>query len=288
MEIDSPKTDSILKIAWIRFAELDVTSAARSKLKLQLNRGTAMAGILITVYAFITQSVSTNTSQGISSAKLVTSLIPIIVAGLAAYTRMFNSSLESRGTGAAANEILKEIYFFRSILKQSENRRAYIEKRLEEIQLQVFKSMGGELTLKQYSGQLPPNYDPHNPNSDPGFNDLHGDEYYRYRIESQLSRYRNEIKKLQDERIRMQVLIIVACVLIAILFVTGGIYKIGVELLVSLSIALLSWQESRNIDQSIKTNSKIVFSLMKLHAHWNNLEAEERTAAEFYRMVRNC
>jgi predicted RNase H-like HicB family nuclease len=51
---------------------------------------------------------------------------------------------------------------------------------------------------------------------------------------------------------------------------------------------LIGWQELRNVDSTIKTYSKVVMELTSLYDHWLNLEPEERTTSEFYKMVRVC
>jgi hypothetical protein len=55
----------------------------------------------------------------------------------------------------------------------------------------------------------------------------------------------------------------------------------------SLTAAFLGWQELRNIDQIVKNYSKVVVELSVVYDHWLNLEPEERSENEFYRMVRS-
>jgi hypothetical protein len=61
-----------------------------------------------------------------------------------------------------------------------------------------------------------------------------------------------------------------------------------VALTASVTAALLGWQELRNVDQTIKNYSKVVMELTLLYNHWQNLEPEERIAAEFEKMVLGC
>jgi phosphatidylinositol kinase/protein kinase (PI-3 family) len=42
------------------------------------------------------------------------------------------------------------------------------------------------------------------------------------------------------------------------------------------------------VDALIKNYSKVILELTTLYDHWNNLEPEERTDTEFYKMVRGC
>jgi bisphosphoglycerate-dependent phosphoglycerate mutase len=61
---------------------------------------------------------------------------------------------------AAAEEYLKEMYLYRTILQKNKSRRSYLEKRINEIQRQLFRGLGGELAFKSYKGPIPPHYNP--------------------------------------------------------------------------------------------------------------------------------
>jgi hypothetical protein len=61
-----------------------------------------------------------------------------------------------------------------------------------------------------------------------------------------------------------------------------------VALTASITAALLGWQELRKVEETIKNYSKVVMELTILSDHWENLEPEERTQVEFYKMVRGC
>jgi hypothetical protein len=54
----------------------------------------------------------------------------------------------------------------------------------------------------------------------------------------------------------------------------------------SLGAALIGWQELRNLDSTVKNYSKVTMELMIIYDHWNALEPEERTDAEFFQMVK--
>ncbi|HJR80765.1 MAG TPA: SLATT domain-containing protein, partial [Anaerolineales bacterium] len=74
----------------------------------------------------------------------------------------------------------------------------------------------------------------------------------------------------------------------ALLAALGGTLAIWVALTASVTAALLGWQELRNVDQTIKNYSKVVMELTLLYNHWQNLEPEERTAAEIEKTVLGC
>jgi len=66
-----------------------------------------------------------------------------------------------------------------------------------------------------------------------------------------------------------------------------GTFTIWVAFTAALTAAFLGWQELRNIDLIVKNYSKVVMELSVVYDHWLNLELEERTDSEFYRMVKS-
>lgn len=297
METETPKSTPILNIAWARFSELDTTSLARSKSHMRMRRWLIALGVLATLFAILSQSFPMSAEADVAAApgmataglilRIFLILTPLIGSGLAAFTKIFYTTGDWLITRAGAEEILKEIYFFRTILQKNKSRRSYLEKRLTEIYRQIYRNLGGELIFKPYQGQVPSNYYPDDPSSDAGFDDLTGDEYFKYRVEFQLAWHRRKVREYQHERIRLQVLIIAFGVLGAFLAALGGIFSLWVALTASFTAALLGWQELRNIDAVVRNYSKVIIELTVIYDHWLNLELEERNKSEFYKMVRS-
>jgi hypothetical protein len=190
-------------------------------------------------------------------------------------------------TRAAAEEYMKEIYFFRTVLRGNKKRREYMEKRINEIQRQLFRGLGGELTFRPYHGPIPPYYSPEYDN-DPGFSDLNGEQYFKYRLEDQLRWHIKEVNEYKRERGVLTFLVLAAGGLGAVFAALGGILSIWVALTASITAALVGWQQLRNLDAVIRNYSKVILELTSLYDHWTNLEPEERTDAEFYKIVRGC
>jgi hypothetical protein len=285
--METPKPSPILNIAWTRYAQLGNVSKRRSRAFKRLRIWIALLGILATFFAILTQVFFPNT---LSIAGFVIKVffvsVPIIASLLAAFgTRAFSNGdwLMAR---AAAEECLKEIYLYRTILQKKKSRRSYLEKRINEIQRQLYRGLGGELAFKPYKGPIPPHYNPNYPESDPGFHDLNGDEYFRYRLEDQLRWHQKEVNEYKQERAFLTFLVLAAGGLGAFFAAWGGPLGIWVALTASITAALIGWQELRNIDSVIKNYSKVILELTSLHDHWLNFEPEERTTAQFYRMVR--
>ena len=110
----------------------------------------------------------------------------------------------------------------------------------------------------------------------------------RHRVEAVAQAWhRKKVNQYQGERVRLQILILAAGGAGALLAAFGGAFGIWVAFTASLTAAFLGWQELRNIDAIVKNYSKVVVELSVVYDHWLNLEPEERTDDEFFRMVRS-
>src|SRR5215208_2818 len=297
-EMETTKDPSILELAWQHYADLDLAANKRTKGFYDIRKWIAALGILATVFAILTQqffldlenpppffaSFRYYATLGLG-VKILFIAIPIIASMFAAFATKFYSNGSWLIYRAGAEEIKKEVYLYRTILPRDKTRRDYLEKRLGEIQRKVFRNLGGEFAFEGYRGALPSNYNKKNPDSDPGFHDLSGDDYVIYRLKHQLDWHNNKINQRKLERRWMTIYILAFGGLGAILAALPGIFAIWVALTASITAALLGWQELRKVDETIKNYSKVVVELSILYTHWQSLEPKERTAAEFEKMV---
>jgi hypothetical protein len=295
METETPKTAPILDIAWARVANLDAISKKRSTGHYRTRRWIAILGVLATLFAVLVEMFFRDSPSLLGwIVKVLFIATPAVASALAAYASKNFSNGDWLITRAAAEEIQKEIYFYRTVLQKKGSRRSYLEKRLEEIQRQIYRGMNGEFSFTNYNGPIPPNYYPDDPSSDPGLADLSGDEYFKYRLENQLAWHNKEINEYKVERNRLTVLILITGALGTILAAVSATaealsaFSIWVAFTASITAALIGWQELRNIDVIVRNYSKVVLELTVLYDHWINLEPEERTTIEFYKMVRGC
>ena len=300
METESPKPAPILEIAWTRYANLDLAADRRTKAFYDIRKWITLLGVLATLFAIITQLYFPDLENppehllfpGYGIVGLIVKIffiaIPVTASIFAAFATKFYSNGAWLIYRAGGEEIKKEIYFYRTILQKDKNRRAYLEKRLGEIQRGLFRSLGGEFAFEGYSGPLPSNYRPGDPNSDPGFHDLNGEEYFKYRLEHQLDWHNRKVNQRKMERRWMTIYVLAIGGLGSVLAALGGPFAVWVAFTASIVAALLGWQELRNVDEIIKNYSKVVMELTILYDHWQNLEPEERTPAEFYTMVNEC
>jgi hypothetical protein len=200
LETDTPKTSPILEIAWTRYAQLDASSLRRTRAHKRLRVGIATLGVLATLLAILVTTYSWDQNQVVGlSLKVLFILTPIVASLLAAFSAKTFANSDWLITRAAAEEYLKEIYFFRTILRGNPKRREYLEKRINEIQRHLFRGLGGEFAFRPYNAPIPPYYRADYGN-DPGFNDLTGEEYFKYRLEDQLRWHIREINEYKRER----------------------------------------------------------------------------------------
>lgn len=287
VEVETPKATPILKIAWERYAQLNTLAKHRSRAFRRLRIGVAVLGILATLFAILTQVASGEQLQAVRDIiKILFISIPIIASLLGAFgTRAFSNGdwLTAR---AAAEEYLKEIYLYRTIHQKKKSRRDNLVKRIEEIQRQLYRGLGGELAFGPYKGPIPPYYKPDDPKSDSGYHDLNGEEYFRFRLLHQLDWHQRKVNERKQERANLTFLVLAAGGLGTFFAAWGEPFSIWVALTASVTAALIGWQELRNIDSVIKNYSKVILELTSIHDYWLNLEPKERTFRRFDRMVR--
>lgn len=288
METQAPKNPPILEIAWTRYAQLNATSIRRTTAHKRLRVWIALLGVLATLFAILYSSFF---AEDPSLFGVVIHLfflaMPIAASLMAAIGSRSFANGDWLITRAAAEEYLKEIYFFRTVLRGNEKRREYMEGRINEIQRQLFRGLGGELAFRPYTGAIPPYYSP-DYDSDPGFNDLTGEQYFKWRVEDQLRWHIREVNEYKRERGLLTILVVVVGALGTLLAAIGGTISLWVALTASIAAAIVGWQQLRNLDAVIKNYSKVILELTTVYDHWSNLEPEERSDAEFYKMVRGC
>jgi hypothetical protein len=286
-QISEAKKMPILDIAWMRYAQLDQAAEKQVRPHYRLRRWIAVLGVLATLLAVLVQTYPESfPALGKVILKVMLIIAPLVASGLAAFYNHFYGNGSWLVLRAGAEEIKKEIYNFRTVLKNDPRRRIWLEQRLADIQRQVYRGLGGELVLAPYKGEIPPYYDPSNPNSDPGFHDLTGEEYFTYRLEDQLAWHIGKNNRIQAERISLRVAILVAGAAGSLLAALGGTLALWVAVTASIAAALFGWVELRNLDATLKNYSKVIVELMIVSDHWKNLEYEERTNAEFFKTVK--
>lgn len=281
------KPNSIMDLAWRYYAQLDEGEQVRSRTQRLVYRWVILLGVLATLFAILTEVYPENwPAFGNEVIKVLLPVVPIASSIVAAYSNKFFGKGDWLVMRAGAEEIKKEIYTYRTILKNDPNRRAWMEQRLADILRSVQRSMGGEFVMEPYQGGVPPRYNPNDPDDDEGFSNLNGDQYCQFRLLDQLNWHNKKVLRYNNERRRLQGLILAAGgagTLLAALPWSG--FGLWVALTSSIAAGFLSWQQMRNLDSIIKNFSKVVIELTIIHGHWKNLSDADRTETEFFKMV---
>ena len=285
----APETKpNILEVAWKLYAQFDAATKKRAKAHNQLRISIIIISLLATLFAILSHIYPASySSQGASVINKFLIILPILASILAAFSSKFFPSGRRLVLRAGAELVQKEIYQYRTILQNSDQRSLWLEKRLREIHLQVFNGLNGEMILESYKGKLPPGYDQSDKRSDPGFHDLSFEEYYNYRVKDQLDWHVQRVNRFDRERIFMQLLILFAGGIGTFLAALGGTFSLWVAFATALTSALIGWQELRNVDKTVQNYSKIILELTAISNHWNNLEPNQRSNREFYNTVQS-
>lgn len=284
----------ILEVAWRKFAQYDDTSVKRTASFTRLRRWILIFGVLATLLSILTTIYPDEFFRpGLLVLKIMLVASPIIASVLAAIGNEYYSTGDWLVARAGAEEILRDMYLYRTILKGNPKRREWLERRLGRVQRAVFRGMNGELVMETFKGNVPPKprFNPGEPGNDDGFKDLTGDEYFKYRLESELQWHEKKIIGKQKERFRLQVLIYISGALGAIIAAVATFgdansdLAIWVALTASLTSAFSVWQQLKNLEQVVRNYSKVIMELGIISDHWKNLEAGDRTQSEINRMV---
>jgi hypothetical protein len=279
----------ILRSAWKRYAELNANGMALTKKHKSNRQWAAILGVVATVLAVFIDQYGEDFADIVQTILKVTLIaVPIIISGLAAYRNRFFGGGEWLTLRAAAEEILKEIYVYRTILQGQPARDKWLSHRLTTILRRVYKSMGGQLVLEPYEGQLPPYYNPADQNSDPGFNDLTGDEYLRYRLIDQRDWHRNKITSIQLERKRIQWIILGMGGIGALFAGLGGVWVAWVAVTAAIASAYTGWEQLRALDETIAIYSRVILELTILRDQWESTPSQARGFPHLVTMVRTA
>src|SRR5690606_38763891 len=125
---------------------------------------------------------------------------PLLGSVIAAYTARELGDGRWLAMRAGAEEIRKNIYIYRTVLKDHPDRNKWLSNQLAEILRQVYKNSNNKLDTIPYTGDLPPKHS-HLPEPDNGFSNLSADEYIRLRLQEQLEWHENRIvRHSRDKR----------------------------------------------------------------------------------------
>jgi tetratricopeptide (TPR) repeat protein len=275
-----------LETAWQRYAEFDEGAKVASKRHLLLRRWVIILAVVATLLAILTETFNNQDSNVALALKIGLILVPLVSSVLLTFANKIQQGERWLALRSGAEEILKEIYLYRTLLQQQEGRDLWLNERVAAVQRQVFENVGGDLVIKPYQGTVPPYYSPAYQDSDPGFDDLLAQDYTRYRLDNQLNFHSRKIVELQRLRTRLQVAIfVVGGVIGPALAALGGPLSVWVALTTSIAAAFTAWLELRRLDSTINNYSKVILELKLVRDHWYSLNPQQQTGDEFFKMV---
>jgi hypothetical protein len=289
----------VLELAWKRFAELNDNSMAHQDDYMKQRRLIIILAVVATFFAIIVDGYSDMIGAWKIAEfpigtiiewifQLLLIMTPIVSSAIAAFSNKFQQGAKYLAMRGAAEEILKEVYLYRTVLQGEDDRHKWLNERLATIQRNMFKAVSGELVLKPYKGNVPPYYDPDPVNGygDPGFTDLSGQEYLEFRLEDQLAWHIKKIQRLQVERKRIQIFLLLFGGLGALLAALGPGFSIWVALTSSLVAAYVGWEELRGLDLRVTNYSRVILELNLIRDYWMTLDEREKTSEEIVKLVR--
>ena len=295
MSNQTPHIPPVLETAWKRFADYDNTAEYQQDQYYLLRRWVLYFSIIATFLAIFLDNIRAWFPDLpvaiINILQVILILVPITGSVIIAFLSKFQQGQKYLALRAGAEEILKELYLYRTVMKIRPNRNKWLNTRVANIQRQVHRSLGGEVVVKPYAGKhINPRYYPDSFDADDGIADLDGDEYIRVRLESQLVWHIKKIQTHQKARMRFTVMILAFGGLGALFAGLDTIFTgivIWVALTTALSTAITNWQELLGVDVIIPNYSKVILELNILRDHWKMLTPQERTQGEFFKMVRS-
>ncbi len=284
--MDQPQNNlnsPVLESAWQRYAEFDLNATLASrqhKAARQLALSLAMLAVILAVFSSdIVNYVPVLLSSFFSIVLMVVLIINFVLLALSVRSQRETSAIELR---AAAEEIRKEIYLYRTLLQWHDERDQWLSERLTDIQRHVADTLGSEFSLKPYHRQLPP---ASIASQDPGFTRLLPDDYLRVRLEAQLTEYSNQLVEPQRTRNFLQIGLLVTGGLSLLLAALGSAFNAWVAVAVFATAAMISWLEPRQLDANISVLNQLIVGLNIIRDRWRSLNTDEKTTQEYFRLV---
>jgi hypothetical protein len=283
--LQSPQ--SVIEMAWEKYSELNENSKIKRDEYYLMRKWIAYLSVAAVLIAIVYDNYHLLVPEWAGWVmRILLILTPIVSSSIAAFGKQFQQGKQYLALRGAAEEVKKEIFLYRTLLRNEPDRHKILSGRLAKIMRTMFQAINGELVLKPYKGKIPPYYDPKDEKSDPGFTDLSGDEYFTFRLEDQLSWHKKRINQRHNQRRIIQIWILFFGGLGAFLAAIGGDFAVWVALTVAISSAFIGWEELRGLDETVSNYSRVVLELEIIHDRWLTLQKNEKTEEEFYKMVK--
>ena len=231
----------ILESAWKRNADYGNTAKHQKKQYYLLRRWVLIFSVTATFLAILLDNFREYfPSPVVTLLQVVLILVPISGSVVVAFLSKYQQGQKYLAMRSGAEEILKEIFLYRTVMQNNPDRDKWLNKRLAEVQRQVHRTLGGEVVVKPYTGKhINPRHYPDFVDADEGIVDLNSEDYIRVRLESQRDWHIGRIQEYHKARMRLTILILVFGGLGA-LFAGADMLFAGIAIWVALTTALAS------------------------------------------------
>ena len=276
--------NSVLKLAWERFALYDSNAMRQQGTFNQLQRIILILGVTVTLYA-LTQAqfrILTGTQRDASwygqLLRVSIIIISILVTMLIAVANRFKTGNKWILLRAAAEAVKRTIYGFRTHVDLSNGQQTppqsseeKLASDLEKISSNLMRTEVNLSALYPYSGFIPPRMYGAGA-SDDGYSDLTSSQYITIRLGDQLNYYRLKTTKLDRQLHSLQWLIYIFGAAGTLLAALGA--ELWIALTTSLVGALTTFLEYQQVENTLMKYNQAATDLANIKSWWAALSDE--------------
>ncbi|MDY7231370.1 DUF4231 domain-containing protein [Hyalangium rubrum] len=273
------REDSILKLAWQRFATYDANAMRQQRIFKRIQFWSLFLGLLGTLAVLVKNALprlASSPALDLGSQALIVTLAAAVTALVSASSR-FKFGAKWIVLRAHAEAIKREIYRYRCSLGGTVEHRPgrltcehRLASRMKSISRQLMRTEANLSALRSYTGRIPP------PSvvsrGDDGFSALTPSQYIRFRLDEQLNYYRRRIDALDRQASRLQWSVIGISAVGTVLGAVGQ--ELWISLTMALVMALTAWLGFQQAENRLMKYHQAATDLDNLKAWWSALSIE--------------
>ncbi len=287
------REDSILKLAWQRYATYDANASRQQRIFQRLQFWTLLLSFLSTLVALLAtqlRSIAPLPAPGAMKGFLYVMyvmgvLLAAAITVLVAASTRFKAGTRWIRLRAHAEALKREIYRYRCRMGPEvaprtgrSSRERLLASRMKSISRQLMQTEANLSAVRAYRGRLPPPSDA--ARGDDGFSALTPSGYIRYRLDSQLDFYRRKIDALDRRSSQLQWTLLLAGALGTVLVAVG--WGLWVPLTTTLVMVLTSWLGSQQTGNRLMKYQQAATDLDNLKAWWSALPPEDLEKPRYF------
>ncbi len=273
------REDSLLKLAWQRFALYDANASHHQRIFKRLQVWSLILGLLGTSAVLLKQQLPglrRSPELDLGTQGLIVMLAAAVTALVAASSH-FKFGAKWIVLRAHAEALKREIYRYRCSKRDPAKHRPgrltcehRLARRMKAISRQLMRTEASSSALRSYTGRLPP------PGTvaqgDDGFSALTPFQYLHFRLDEQLGYYRRRIDALDRQASRLQWTLIVISAAGTVLGAVG--LELWITLSMALVMALTAWVGFQQAENRLMKYHQAATDLDNLKAWWSALPIE--------------